>query len=590
MINRTRRAAFPAALLFLFTALILAACGASGNARKETAASSVIGNAGNPQDSPAEAAPSVRFSAEAGAYPQMSMELVLETDGACEIYYTTDGSVPTEDSFRYTGPILLTHEANTGKSLTDHAGRMYPGTRTLFAAPGLPRANVIRARAFLPDGTGGRTGTRTYFLGQDLAADYGGAPVLSIVTDPANLLDEETGILVRGRVYEEWKETASAQSLIAAGETWHYEGNYSQKGRAWERPASLELFDGTNSLTIAEGCGLRVHGRASRELAQRSFSLFFRKEYGAESLEHPIFPDAVGEDGTVIPSYRSLILRNGGNDAEQLKFKDRMLQELLADRACAVQEGRLAFLFLNGEYWGHYVLQEKYNDRYFADHYGVPAEQVVVINEEEVDEGREEDLLLYRELMTFAEKDLRDPVIWEQFTALVDADSMLDYFAAEVYIANRDWRPDKNYRLWRTRTPSFESPYDDGRWRFALFDLELSSSMYGYPETASDFDSAAYAQELFPLFRAAMKNEGFRRRFADTVRSLGEGKLSGENVRAALTRYADAWKRYMPAYYARFGNSSFYWDMSLESTAGFFDERLPLIMSRLRDQREGESR
>ena len=47
----------------------------------------------------------VTFSLEAGAYPESELELELSAPDGYEIYYTTDGSVPTVQSKHYTETI-----------------------------------------------------------------------------------------------------------------------------------------------------------------------------------------------------------------------------------------------------------------------------------------------------------------------------------------------------------------------------------------------------------------------------------------------------------------------------------------------------
>ncbi|MGN0436825.1 MAG: CotH kinase family protein [Wujia sp.] len=62
---------------------------------------------------------------------------------------------------------------------------------------------------------------------------------------------------------------------------------------------------------------------------------------------------------------------------------------------------------------------------------------------------------------------------YEEFAKLVDVESVMDYFAVEVWINNKwDW-PGKNWSMWRTVTVDENNEYGDGRWRFSLYDIEF---------------------------------------------------------------------------------------------------------------------
>ena len=45
---------------------------------------------------------------------------------------------------------------------------------------------------------------------------------------------------------------------------------------------------------------------------------------------------------------------------------------------CTIKASRPCVVYLNGEYWGLYVLEEDYSDNYFEDHYGVSNKDVIV--------------------------------------------------------------------------------------------------------------------------------------------------------------------------------------------------------------------
>ena len=112
---------------------------------------------------------------------------------------------------------------------------------------------------------------------------------------------------------------------------------------------------------------------------------------------------------------------------------------------------------------------------------------------------------------------------------------MADYFAIECYISNSDFSPDSNVELWRTRTKGGEG-YSDGKWRFMLYDTDLSAGRYSKEETSADYDSIKANMKKHPLFAAAMKNEQFREQFRDSLNTAAK-KVSPLRTSITLSRY-----------------------------------------------------
>lgn len=150
-----------------------------------------------------------------------------------EIYYTTDGSIPTVNSAKYTGSIqiscrngeknVLCSEENIKKM--DIAGSGYD---YVPEDSEVDKCAIIRAAAVAPDGTSSSVITNSYFVGNDMANKYKGATVASLVMDPNDLLDYNTGILALGAYYDEWRKTAEAKQIIQSKAYGITKENYTQ--------------------------------------------------------------------------------------------------------------------------------------------------------------------------------------------------------------------------------------------------------------------------------------------------------------------------------------------------------------------------
>jgi hypothetical protein len=512
----------------------------------------------NDPDADSEIAESRRltFSHDSGVYSR-SFDLTLAAPEGSKVYYSTDGSIPLPSLATSKGPVFeydspITVENRNGKA---NVLATRENSEKFYMRPGDPRGNgpepyypttaqvpkatVIRALVVDAKGKQSETLTRTYFIGDNLKG-YGSHPVLSIVTDPKNLLDDTIGIYVRGK-----------------GTAWpNY--NFNKKGRDWEREANLDFFDGNRNVAFSTGVGIRVRGGWSRDRGQKSFNVYFREEYGINNLSnYPLIPGDVKADGkTQITRYKNFMLRNGGNDTEYTKFYDVFVQSLVSDRKFTTQAAIPCVLYLNGEYWGPYNLQVKYSDHYLEQKFGVNRNNVISVENWELDEGIEGDMNLYWEMMDYQNKDMSIQANYDAFCEIFDIQSFIDYFAAQIYVYNEDW-PNNNFQLWRVRNKEPGNPYGDGKWRWMMFDTEFSMGIYRSGAVTDPFpkilnqDANDYGNAK--LFKQLLENPGFRSQFANTMREMMNTNFEYNSASAKLTAIAAIYKPLMEHYYERWG-------------------------------------
>ena len=516
----------------------------------------------------------IAFSRSSGICDHKERTVTLSAPEGCTIAYTTDGHIPdaANDSGQTVVNIRL-KPSGTGY-LIKHRDRMiYPDFSgfTLLDDPSLPSGIVLRAAAAHPDGSTGPVQTNVYFKDMDFPSRYPGCLVLSVVVDPDDLLDYDTGILAAGAFYDAWKETPDAAYVIAKEAVWFFQSNITQRGKAWERPCLVQIYDGGMSPAAEQPAGIRVTGNATRSVSQKSFNINFKKRYGSRFLDYELFP------GTA--QYKSFRLKNGGNNALWLKFKEAFLQEMVAGMCFTIPRSRPAVLFLNGEYWGPYLLSEKVTRWMLRDNYSIDENQVILIKEGVLDEGEKADYLLYQELMSYAQKDLADPVVWEAFCDVMDIRSFADYCAVRIYIGDADWAFEKNDLLWRTRNRS----YNDGKWQYILYDIDYSSGLYVSQQTAVDTDHFRLALENYPLFASAMRNEEFRTLFLASLQKTGSECFAYPRVLKSVEKYCASWQPLMTDYYKRFGNTKDLWDLALSRTLIFFRDRYDFLLPLVED-------
>lgn len=302
------------------------------------------------------------FSVPPGFFDAPFKLTLSSTTPGTTIRYTTDGSTPTPNSFRYSEPLAIAQTTivraaafKDGFLPSEVATRTYlfledVVTQSASGAPppGWPSqwGNNVVDYGMDPQVVGPPgSGTRTAVVNA-LAA----IPSISLVTDLPHLFDANTGIYA----------------------------NAFQHGVEWERPTSVELLfpDGTEGFQI--NAGLRIRGGYSRDPSnpKHAFRLFFE----SPKLHYPLFGDEGPE------TFENLDLRTSQNFSWSFDNSDRNIMNrdvFSRDLQRALGEpytrSRYYHLYLNGQYWGLYQSQERSEAAYGAQYFGGTAEEYDVL-------------------------------------------------------------------------------------------------------------------------------------------------------------------------------------------------------------------
>lgn len=483
------------------------------------------------------------FSVKSGFYEE-PFELKLSAPAGTKIYYTLDGTEPAENGSVYTAPILIddaTQHENIHAMRTDVSVEFVSENietynyEPEYVLPDYPidKCTVVRAAYCDVDGNFSDVSTESYFVGYADRAGYDGMNVMSIVTEPDNLFDYDRGIYVLGRIFDEYEG-----AKYAIGHLWNT--NYAQSGIDWERPATIQIFDQDRNVLLNQNCGIRIQGGMNRLKTPKSMNLYSRDEYDNMGR---FYVDLFGTGYMA----DTLTLFAGGDDT-LTKSQDMIVSKLVSDRSFATMHYEPYAMFLDGEYWGVYWLTEKYNDVYLKERYGVDKNDAVIIKHGAIAEGLEEDITLYTDMRTYMENtDLSLPENYAYVCELIDIQSYIDYYAAEIYIGRySDW-PVNNEALWRTREIN-DGEYEDGRWRWLLFDVDglaLSADI-------TEMDTMANTMEQSAMFRNLCQNEAFKRQFATTFMDLANTAFEKEHVNSVVSEYIASMSEPMGVHLKRF--------------------------------------
>ncbi|MCQ2196940.1 MAG: CotH kinase family protein [Bacteroidaceae bacterium] len=343
----------------------------------------------------------------------LTIELPKDAPEGTKIYYTTDGSEPTTSS-----------KNSTSVSMT------------------INKSTVVRAKAICKGWLSPRSLTQSYVcLDRDVTL-----PVFSLVTDKKHFYDNSTGIL------------ASA--------------NVTDKSKEWRRPVNVEFFEDTNldSCVVNQLCETRVSGNWTRRFPLRTLAVYANKRFGTKHFKYEFFPEL--RPGS--KDFKSVLLRNSGNDFPFLYSRDAILQAQMA-KHCDVdwQAGRPAIIFINGEYKGMVNIRERSNDDGIYSNYDGLEDIDMVENWGELKAGSQQN---WNDFNNFK----NSTHTYQQWEKQLDVKEFINVMIANVVHCNLDF-PGNNICFWR---PSAA----DGRWRVQMKDVDYSFGIYDRPTNTNTSD------------------------------------------------------------------------------------------------------
>ena len=405
-------------------------------------------------------APQVVVTLDRGLFADLvTVHLEAPVSGSA-VYYTLDGSDPMVGGEAYTAPLEV------------------------------EETTVLRAVALRDGVPVSAETTATYLVGEST-----GLPILSLVTDPAHLWDEETGIHV----------------------------NAAERGREWERPVTVQGLSPEGELDFSVGAGLRIHGGSSRRSAKQSFRLYFRGEYGPRELAYPLFGLQPGQ------TYDRLVLRGGFSDnwlwdgAEAVYVRDQLVRELHGAMGQVAARGRWVALYLNGVYWGLYNLTERVDDAFLSNHFDHDDWDLVRPDEEHVAWDAFADWITGADLSVAAQ--------YEQVIQQLDIENFTSFIILHLWAGNTDWGR-HNWYVARMR----DDP--DTRWRLFVWDAEMTLGMGQVSDGAEDvsFSHTVIYGGMGPamILGSLLASPRYQAYFAAQIERHLAGALATETVRGRL--------------------------------------------------------
>lgn len=393
------------------------------------------------------------FSHPDGMYSSPFNLEISSPNTDAKIYFTLDGSEPTESSTLYTSPINISSRIGDPNDIS-----MIPTNS--ISNPGPPyyegwqpplgevfKINVVRAKVFHPDAPDGNVYTHSYIVDNKGSARFS-LPYFSLATHRSNFFDNEIGIYVPG-----------------------YYNNIFQDGDEWERPANISFFKAGGVLGFKEDIGVRLHGNTTRSRPRKSLRIASRAEYGSSWINYQLFSTKQ------VNRYKRFILRNSGNDWDWAIFRDAFIQFLAKDLKVETQHYFPSLLFINGEYWGIHNVRDRYDEHYIKSHYDIDEDEMTILqNNSEFKFGNPAGVDHYNSTRSYiSSNSLSSDAAYQNVKKMMDVESFIDFQLIHIYSQNTDW-PGNNTMYWRYLRDGYDENAPngkDGLWRWMILDTDF---------------------------------------------------------------------------------------------------------------------
>ena len=516
------------------------------------------------------------FSKESGFYDE---PFYLEIYGFDEIHFTLDATEPTVDSPMYVEPILIS-DTSEAENIYSAMYEVYLGFNPELATMGLvnprgdPRkiptesvdkATIVKAASFDREGNIVATKEAVFFVGFSEKEEYEGINIISISTNPDNLFGYENGIYVIGKEFDNYFNSLSRIKDFSIG---HAMANYRARGKSFRKPAQVYFFNSDRQIVSEGEYLIAIQGGTTRADIPRSLNIY-------EADNGVIDGKALGFDFDV----KSVNLFSGGND-RYTKIKDAIINERVQDLNVCTRTYIPYELFLEGEYWGTYFISEKYDEAFFNGKYGVKSQDVVMIkrgSSEYAEIGDDDDRNEWLDVKEYITcNDMYLDSNYDHVKELIDIDSCVNYFAIEIYIANTDW-PYINVSVWKSKNSSGKTRYDDGKWRWVLYDVNCAMDLSNI-----EMDGIKKACQDDAMFRSLMDNPEFAQQVKDKLVFLAKNTFEPETMRKTIMKYHDKMLWAMKNDYSRFFEGKKVVDYTAECNKifSFFEQRAIYIISK----------
>ncbi|MFK7806630.1 MAG: CotH kinase family protein, partial [Saprospiraceae bacterium] len=426
-----------------------------------------------------------------------TVSLSTNTTGGV-IYYTTDGSEPTDNDSEYNNPLTI------------------------------DETTVLRARTFSNGMDPSRTMTHTYLFGIDHEF-----PIFCLSTADDNFFGDDEGI------YENFLDPIEQPIHV---ELFEADGTF-----GFRQDMGVQIHGRHSQTYPHKGLSFRTRNQyGNNKINYALFPEMPFDEYGSFILR------ASGND------WKRMLCRDACASSLIRDMAD--VDSLIKDPEVDMQGYRPAVVYLNGEYFGIHNLREKLDFRYLKTHHDIPKGAAdLIANTQNVEHG---EIDAWEAYQTFIEgADFNDPADLAEIKANIDLDHFMDYFIFNIYIDNNDW-PGNNNRRWRLREEGqkwrywiydldgsfglnpLSDDYNSGDWTSPSVEMVMAETeTYSHNEPYSTL-----------LLRKLMENDSLRVKFINRMADQLNVLFTSDRVLNRIDEFEAVYVNEIPQH------ADFWWD------------------------------
>ena len=437
------------------------------------------------------------FTVAPGLHYQ-AVNVGINVPEGCTVYYTTDGSVPTQSSTPYNGQEIQ-----------------------------FTFTTVLRARAFYTsEYKPSSVTTGTYLINV-----YHTLPVVALTVDPYDLWNDDTGLYAPG-------PNIDKSVFPFKNTTYRY-----VKEELGDKEAYVEYYGLDGTQILSQGAGVSLQGQFSLDMPQKTFKLRAKSLYGESTFAAPLFDDRPYTE------YKGFVLRNSGNDNVWTRLLDGWQHELMQSYGSTVihQSWNPVIVYLNGEYWGHYNMRERVDRFFVAQWEGLPLEEAgnmdILEASGAVKYGSNAE---YRAMVKRIKKmnPNENPEDRQYIEDNIDIDNHIEYMAFMMFFGNSDPGNTRYYRL----------DEEGSKWRWIFYDSDYGMFRYGYNSPRSYLDPDGMGDQDIDntIFLKILEVDEWRDKF---LRKLGHifQTFTTEYMLSVLEPMVDQIAPEMQLHWARWG-------------------------------------
>ena len=444
------------------------------------------------------------------------------------LYYTLDGTEPTENDTRYTAFIYI------------------------------DKTTTLRIKGFAAGMTPSKTATHSYFMNATHTF-----PIVALSFKKSDFFNDTTGIYVK---YDNGLEVPANIELFEQG----------GKVATFNQAVGIEIQGSTSAQLPQKSLEIKASG----DYKALPYKIFPDQTF--TSYKRLVLRNG-GQDWGVTLFRDELVTSLG------LKMTD--LNGIVRNPDLYMQDFRPSVVYLNGEYWGIHSMRERMNRFYVEQHFNIKSADYDMIENWGTEINNGDSIAFTVFYNSLANRNLADNTAFEQFKTELDMSNFLDYNVFNVFIDNTDW-PSNNVRCFKPKVGgkwrfinydhdfSFGLFQTNGAWNTG--DATQNSLARLFNATEYNWPNAANATLLF---RKCTENANFKRdfinRMADMMNTVFKPTRISQKIDAFKTQYQPEIDRHAERWGVPY---PVLWDINIEKMRSFGNARTTEVTKHIQQQ------